>query len=66
MANNDTRYCSFCGKADHEVERLVAGPYPACICPDCVNLCDDVIKAERIKQAVREANDSGVQEDNNG
>ena len=54
MAMNNTRYCSFCGKSDKEVEMLVAGPYPHAICPECVILCDDIIKEYRIKKAVRE------------
>ncbi len=54
MAMNNTYYCSFCGKSEKEAEMLVAGPYPHAICPECVILCDDIIKAKRIEKAVRE------------
>jgi ATP-dependent protease Clp ATPase subunit len=58
MAINNTYYCSFCGKSDKEAEMLVAGPYPHAICPDCINLCDDVVKAKRIEGAVRDTTNS--------
>lgn len=40
-----TEYCSFCGKSQHEVRKLVAGP-TAFICNECVNLCNDYIREE--------------------
>ena len=39
-----TRYCSFCGKSEHEVRKLIAGP-TVFICDECVVLCMDIIKA---------------------
>ena len=38
-------YCSFCGKSQHEVKKLIAGP-TVFICDECVELCMDIIKEE--------------------
>ncbi len=38
-------YCSFCGKSQHEVRKLIAGP-SVFICDECVDLCNDIIKEE--------------------
>lgn len=38
-------YCSFCGKSQHEVKKLIAGP-SVYICDECVDLCNDIIKEE--------------------
>ena len=38
-------YCSFCGKSQHEVRKLIAGPN-VFICNECVELCADIIKEE--------------------
>ncbi len=38
-------YCSFCGKSQHEVRKLIAGP-SVFICDECVNLCNDIIRDE--------------------
>ena len=46
--NNDTKntlYCSFCGKSQHEVRKLIAGP-TVFICDECVELCTDIIREE--------------------
>lgn len=40
----NTRYCSFCGKSEHEVRKLIAGP-TVFICDECVALCMDIIRA---------------------
>ena len=51
MANNSggegksTLYCSFCGKSQHEVRKLIAGP-TVFICDECVELCMDIIREE--------------------
>lgn len=42
-------YCSFCGKSQHEVRKLIAGP-SVFICDECVELCNDIIR-EEIQQA---------------
>jgi ATP-dependent Clp protease ATP-binding subunit ClpX len=45
-----TLNCSFCGKSQHEVEQLIAGPNVS-ICDECVDLCVDIVRKEREKQA---------------
>ena len=47
--NGKLLYCSFCGKSQHEVRKLIAGP-SVFICDECVDLCNDIIREE-----VREA-----------
>ena len=41
----NTLYCSFCGKSQHEVRKLIAGP-TVFICDECVELCMDIIRQE--------------------
>ncbi|MFT7400817.1 MAG: ATP-dependent Clp protease ATP-binding subunit ClpX, partial [Hydrogenophaga sp.] len=38
-------YCSFCGKSQHEVKKLIAGP-SVFICDECIQLCNDIIRDE--------------------
>ena len=38
-------YCSFCGKSQHEVKKLIAGP-SVFICDECIDLCNDIIREE--------------------
>ena len=38
-------YCSFCGKSQHEVKKLIAGP-SVYVCDECVELCNDIISEE--------------------
>lgn len=45
-------YCSFCGKSQHEVRKLIAGP-SVFICDECVDLCTDIIKEENQGLIVR-------------
>jgi len=53
--NHDAKllYCSFCGKSQHEVRKLIAGP-SVFICDECVDLCNDIIR-EEIEESVGEA-----------
>ena len=44
-SNKNVLYCSFCGKSQHEVRKLIAGP-TVFICDECVELCMDIIKEE--------------------
>ena len=46
-------YCSFCGKSQHEVRKLIAGP-SVFICDECIELCNDIIREET-------ASDKGAQ-----
>ncbi len=43
--NKNTLFCSFCGKSQHEVRKLIAGP-TVFICDECVELCMDIIREE--------------------
>jgi len=43
--DNKLLYCSFCGKSQHEVRKLIAGP-SVYICDECVDLCNDIIREE--------------------
>jgi ATP-dependent Clp protease ATP-binding subunit ClpX len=45
-------YCSFCGKSQHEVRKLIAGP-SVFVCVECVELCNDIIREEREDRAER-------------
>jgi len=40
-----TLYCSFCGKSQHEVKKLIAGP-SVFICDECIDLCNEIIRDE--------------------
>ena len=42
---NNSLFCSFCGKSQHEVKKLIAGP-TVFVCYECVELCMDIIKDE--------------------
>ena len=44
---NETLYCSFCGKSQHEVKKLIAGP-SVFVCNECVKLCNDIIREEEL------------------
>jgi ATP-dependent Clp protease ATP-binding subunit ClpX len=50
--SKNTLYCSFCGKSQHEVRKLIAGP-TVFICDECVELCMDIIKEENKNQLVK-------------
>jgi ATP-dependent Clp protease ATP-binding subunit ClpX len=53
MANEkNTLYCSFCGKSQHEVRKLIAGP-TVFICDECVELCMDIIREENKNTLVK-------------
>ena len=49
-------YCSFCGKSQHEVRKLIAGP-SVFICDECVDLCNDIIR-EEVQEAASESGKS--------
>ena len=44
--SKNTLYCSFCGKSQHEVRKLIAGP-TVFICDECVDVCNDIIADDR-------------------
>ena len=53
-SDNKLLYCSFCGKSQNEVRKLIAGP-SVFICDECVDLCNDIIQEE-----LEDLNESGV------
>ncbi|WP_440982190.1 ATP-dependent Clp protease ATP-binding subunit ClpX, partial [Shinella sumterensis] len=50
--SKNTLYCSFCGKSQHEVRKLIAGP-TVFICDECVELCMDIIREENKTSMVK-------------
>jgi ATP-dependent Clp protease ATP-binding subunit ClpX len=55
--NNDDEkllYCSFCGKSQHEVKKLIAGP-SVFVCDECVDLCNDIIREEMKEEVTEDA-----------
>jgi ATP-dependent Clp protease ATP-binding subunit ClpX len=56
--SKSTLYCSFCGKSQHEVRKLIAGP-TVFICDECVELCNDIIR-EETKGSIGAKRDGGV------
>ena len=50
--SKNTLYCSFCGKSQHEVRKLIAGP-TVFICDECVELCMDIIREEHKNHLVK-------------
>ena len=56
--SKSTLYCSFCGKSQHEVRKLIAGP-TVFICDECVELCNDIIR-EETKGGLAGKKDGGV------
>ena len=51
------KYCSFCGKSQHEAGKLIAGPN-VFICDACINLCSNIIKEENKKSLAEGAKDT--------
>lgn len=49
--SKSTLYCSFCGKSQHEVRKLIAGP-TVFICDECIELCTDIIREEHVVSEV--------------
>jgi ATP-dependent Clp protease ATP-binding subunit ClpX len=56
--SKSTLYCSFCGKSQHEVRKLIAGP-TVFICDECVELCNDIIR-EETKGTIAGKKDGGI------
>jgi ATP-dependent Clp protease ATP-binding subunit ClpX len=46
-------YCSFCGKSQHEVRKLIAGP-SVFVCDECITLCNDIIREEMHSEQIKE------------
>lgn len=54
--NTKLLYCSFCGKSQHEVRKLIAGP-SVFICDECVDLCNDIIREEIRESSAEESSE---------
>src|SRR4030065_2350499 len=52
-------YCSFCGKSQHEVRKLIAGP-SVFVCDECIELCNDIIREETQSGAASKAEKSDL------
>jgi ATP-dependent Clp protease ATP-binding subunit ClpX len=52
-------YCSFCGKSQHEVKKLIAGP-SVFICDECIDLCNDIIRDELPANEITKDSKSGL------
>src|SRR5580700_2522138 len=50
--NDETLYCSFCGKSQHEVQNLIAGPN-SFICNECVALCDAIVEDSELERHLK-------------
>jgi ATP-dependent Clp protease ATP-binding subunit ClpX len=56
-AGEKTLYCSFCGKSQHEVKKLISGP-SVFICDECIELCNDIVKDELPPSDVQAASET--------
>jgi ATP-dependent Clp protease ATP-binding subunit ClpX len=52
-------YCSFCGKSQHEVKKLIAGP-SVFICDECIDLCNDIVRDEMANAEAESADGQGL------
>ena len=57
QTTDKTLYCSFCGKSQHEVKKLIAGP-SVFICDECIDLCTDIIQEEIAKEPLANKGDA--------
>jgi len=58
-SNEKLLYCSFCGKSQHEVKKLIAGP-SVFICDECIDLCNDIIRDEQSAEPGTESVKDGL------
>lgn len=54
-----TLYCGFCGKSEHEVAKLIAGPPPSRICDECVAMCSNVLEEPELEACLASDEASG-------
>ena len=57
--SKNTLYCSFCGKSQHEVKKLIAGP-SVFICDECIDLCNDIVRDEIANADTEGENGNGL------
>ena len=62
MDEQELKYhCSFCGKTQSEVRRLIAGPSSVYICDECINLCKEIVDNEQVDDAIADpVNDNAL------
>ncbi len=65
MANNNKRMvpprrCSFCGRPENEVRKLIAGPNGVYICDECIAICGDIIDEDDTREEAGEFGEAGV------
>ncbi|TLS69098.1 ATP-dependent Clp protease ATP-binding subunit ClpX [Mariprofundus erugo] len=58
-SGDNTLYCSFCGKSQHDVKKLIAGP-TVFICDECIELCNEIIVEELAGNQKEEKSDKGL------
>ena len=44
----EKRFCSFCGKSEDKVHRLISGQDSVCICDECITICGDMVKEAEV------------------
>ncbi|HED16412.1 MAG TPA: ATP-dependent Clp protease ATP-binding subunit ClpX [Gammaproteobacteria bacterium] len=62
--NGKLLYCSFCGKSQHEVRKLIAGP-SVFVCDECVELCNDIIREEMQEKSSTDSKDLPIPQEIN-
>ena len=45
--SDDGRFCTFCGKGRAEVQNMISGPSEICICEECVEVCNQILRVEK-------------------
>ena len=60
MSKDTTKYCSFCGKPQDLVDKLIAGPNDIYICNECVEICGEIIEEEREMEAPEEHSEKEI------
>jgi ATP-dependent Clp protease ATP-binding subunit ClpX len=58
-------HCSFCGKSQHEVLKLIAGPQ-VYICNECISLCNEILEEELMQAGRPETDDTSTSEPEEG
>ena len=56
--NDEKIRCSFCGKSQDQVRKLIAGPNGAYICDECVDICSEIIEEEFDDESISEEKDT--------
>src|SRR5437764_175532 len=62
---NEQLLCSFCGKSQRQVKKLIAGP-GVYICDECIDLCNEIIDVGEVEQIARQADNPAITRDVSG